>query len=66
MEVLRNKHSKEWVEWAKLATTITRKDMDRFLEAFGTANRSELVRNLVLKAIEEKEEENKKLVKNAG
>lgn len=66
MEVIRKKHSKEWVEWVKLATTMTRQDMDRFLEAFGTANRSELLRSFIMKAVEEKEEENKNLVKNAG
>jgi metal-responsive CopG/Arc/MetJ family transcriptional regulator len=41
----------------KLTATFTDEQMDRFLAVFGQINRSKLIRELVMKAVREKESE---------
>jgi metal-responsive CopG/Arc/MetJ family transcriptional regulator len=41
----------------KLTATFNDEQMDRFLAAFGQMNRSKLIRELVMKAVREKESE---------
>jgi metal-responsive CopG/Arc/MetJ family transcriptional regulator len=41
----------------KLTATFNDEQMDRFLAAFGQMNRSKLIRELVMKAVREKENE---------
>ena len=43
--------------WNSYNTTLKDKDHERFLAAFGNINRAELIRSLILKALEEKEAE---------
>lgn len=46
-------------------TTLRDKDHDRFLVAFGNINRAALLRELLIKAIEDKEAENDR-IRNEG
>ncbi len=43
----------------KITATFNDEQMDRFLAVFGQMNRSKLIRDLLMKAVREKEEENK-------
>ena len=57
MLVFRNKQEFQFEGWCKLQTTITIDDNARFEKAFGTKNKSQSVRSIILKAILEKEKE---------
>jgi metal-responsive CopG/Arc/MetJ family transcriptional regulator len=41
----------------KITATFTDEQMDRFLAVFGQMNRSKLIRDLLMKAVREKEQE---------
>lgn len=43
----------------KITATFNDEQMDRFLAVFGQMNRSKLIRDLLMKAVREKEMENK-------
>lgn len=51
--------------WNTYGTTIRDKDHERFLAAFGNINRAELIRNLILKAIDQKESEKNEQAKES-
>ena len=49
------KKMSEYHGMRKLTATFTDEQMDRFLAVFGQMNRSKLIRELVMKAVREKE-----------
>ena len=51
------KKMSEYHGMRKLTATFTDEQMDRFLAVFGQINRSKLIRELVMKAVREKESE---------
>lgn len=53
------KKMSEYQGLRKITATFTDDQMDRFLKAFGHINRSKLVRELLMKAVREKEDQNK-------
>jgi hypothetical protein len=57
MQQYQNKVKKmsEYHGMRKLTATFTDEQMDRFLAVFGQMNRSKLIRELVMKAVREKE-----------
>ena len=55
----KGKKMSEYEGMRKLTATFNDEQMDRFLAVFGQMNRSKLIRDLVMKAVREKEMENK-------
>lgn len=61
MQVYQKKVKKmsEYNGMRKITATFNDEQMDRFLAVFGQMNRSKLIRDLLMKAVREKEEQNK-------
>lgn len=53
------------IVWHDYRTTLTDKDHERFLAAFGGINRAAFMRNLILKELERKETEKNEQAKES-